>query len=103
MDLVSTIQSYLYDIEIIPIGIQPHSTITLVIKEWWRIAIEKIIVHDSRIREDSSIKHAHCFVRTKVNKVFASDSELGVASIWTTEWADRRDNRNLVVKIGKRC
>jgi hypothetical protein len=40
MDLVASVQSDLHHVEIFLIGVFAHQTVTLVIEEWRRIAVE---------------------------------------------------------------
>lgn len=99
MDLITTIQSDFDVVEIFPIGIQTHQTVTLVIKEWGRIAVEKVVVHHSRIHKNGSIEHAHRFVWAKINEVFTSNCELGKAGVRAAKGTDLCDYGNFIVEV----
>ena len=68
----------------------------------WGVAQDRLVVDNSRIREYGLVEDADGLVMPQVYKVRASDSQLGVARLWTAYWLHGIHDWGLVVEVGDR-
>jgi hypothetical protein len=67
---------------------------------WGRVALDYILLHDSSVHEDSSVKDTLDLANSKVDKVLSDNCDLSVSMFRAANRFDGSNRRLIVVQKG---
>ena len=68
----------------------------------WGVAQDRLFVDNSRICENGLVEDADSLIMPQVDKVLASDSQLGEARFWAADWLHGAHDWGLIIEVGDR-